>query len=88
MILVPQNKICFARAGGGSPDKEAIMPMLEELNANFDTGIDSPVSIDSFTIASPESNSKSAGNELRLFSETSMTSPGTSSAESAICPTT
>lgn len=86
MILVPQNKMCLAKAGEGSPTMLLIAFRADSTTGSLDTGMDSPVSIDSLTIASPDNNNRSAGKVCRLAADTSITSPGTSSIESTVVP--
>lgn len=54
----------------------------------LETGTDSPVSMDSFTIASPERRTASQGKTPSEVSAASKMSPGTSEDESTICPGT
>jgi hypothetical protein len=56
------------------------------LTGTFDTGTDSPVSIDSFTMASPESSKASHGKTARSGSDESKISPGTRFEQSVVIP--
>jgi hypothetical protein len=88
MIFVPQNTTCLVSSGATSPPGLLISKISASSTGYFETGTDSPVSIDSLTMASPERSTRSAGKVLRLASETSTTSPGTRDDESSMIPST
>lgn len=81
MILVPENTTWRDRSGAISPPGRLMSWILGGSTGYLDTGTDSPVSIDSLTMASPDSMTKSAGKVSREASATSTTSPGTSESE-------
>lgn len=87
MIFVPLKTTCLASSPAMSPPGIEMASTTSASTGTFDTGTDSPVSIDSLTIASPERRTRSAGKVVRDASERSITSPGTRVVESSVIPT-
>jgi hypothetical protein len=85
-IFVPQNMKCLPRSGGTSPPTAIIARTVTSSTGILETGTDSPVSIDSLTIASPDRRTTSAGKVCKDPSARSMRSPGTSCDESVTSP--
>lgn len=85
-IFVPLKTTWRDNSGGTSPPGLLTSETPSTSTGTLETGTDSPVSMDSFTIASPERRRKSAGKVCKEGSEMSTTSPGTRSPESLIIP--
>lgn len=90
MILVPEKRKCFARLGETSVlpfffSRESSPSPVSSIGT-LETGTDSPVSIYSLTMASPESSTASQGKRASDGSAASNTSPGTRESESIVRP--
>ena len=86
MILVPLYRTCFDKSALISPPGAETRPTTPDSIGTLETGTDSPVSIDSLTIASPERRTTSAGKVCKFSYARSIKSPGTSEAESSMIP--
>lgn len=75
-ILVPINKKCLEISAGILDEDRFILRRVKSLIGTFDTGTDSPVSMDSFSIQSPDTSMASHGTVWTLAM--SIKSPGTS----------
>lgn len=86
MILVPLYRTCFDKSALISLPGAETSPTTPDSIGTLDTGTDSPVSIDSLTMASPERRTTSAGKVCKFSYARSIKSPGTSEAESSMVP--
>ena len=86
IILVPLYRTCFDKSALISPPGADTRLTTADSIGTLETGTDSPVSIDSLTIASPERRTTSAGKVCKFSYARSIKSPGTSEAESSMVP--
>lgn len=84
-ILVPMNKKCFDISAGILDDDKFIFLRVGSLIGTLDTGTDSPVSMDSFKMQSPDTSIASHGTVCTFA--ISIRSPGTNSTELTFRPT-
>lgn len=83
-ILVPMNRKCFDISAGMVEEDKFILRKVGSLMGALDTGTDSPVSMDSFKIQSPDTSIASHGTVCTLA--ISIKSPGTNSTELTLRP--
>lgn len=84
-ILVPMNKKCLAISAGILDDDRFIFLSVASLMGILETGTDSPVSMDSLRMQSPDTSIASHGT-VCIFA-ISIKSPGTNSTELTFRPT-